>query len=195
MHEGRGAGGICMKLKHGAAVAACILSLLSISSAARADWDIDMTLGTNVALPTSEAPSYIGPRFGLGLRYVFEENHALGIAGRAHILFDDDAQEDLSVALSYRYFMRPNESVNFFVGAFAGVGFWPECVHIDQIDQPIDPTACGGLSGAIGAELGTQIPITEDIAITFGGEFVGRFLASDIKGMMMMPGGWAGVSF
>jgi hypothetical protein len=178
-----------MKPNHIVAAAACALALVSVSSAARADWDIDLTLGATIATPTSTTRSFLGPRAALGIRYVFAENHALGIVGRAHLLFDEDAQEDLNGALSYRYFWRPGESVNFLIGASAGVGVWPECV------QTISTDSCGGIGAAIGAELGTQIAITEDVAVTFGAEFIGRIGASDIKGIMMMPGGWAGVSF
>jgi hypothetical protein len=178
-----------MKPMHLLAVGACVLSLISISSVARADFDIDMTLGATIAIPTSTAPTFVGPRVGLGLRYLITENHALGIAARAHLLLSKVTQEDLNASLSYRYFWIPSDSVRFLIGASAGVGVWPECARVISADS------CGNLGAALGAEAGLQIPITEDVAITAGAEFVGRLGASDIKGMMMMPAGWAGVSF
>jgi hypothetical protein len=180
-----------MKSSHTAALAACVLSLLTAPSVARAEdnWDIDLTLGTNVAAPTSTAPTFVGPRIALGLRVILGESDALGIVGRAHLLFSDVTQEDLSGALSYRHFWSPSESVRLLLGASAGVGLWPECVHVASEDT------CGGLGAALGGEAGLQIPVTEDVAMTAGLEFIGRIGASDIKGMMMMPGGWVGIAF
>ncbi len=108
---------------------------LAVSRVARAEADIDVTLGTTIASATSEAPTFVGPRLALGLRYFVAEEHALGIVARAHLLVGAAAQGDLNVAASYRFFWRPSESAHFLLGASAGVGVWPACARVIDADS------------------------------------------------------------
>jgi hypothetical protein len=169
--------------------AACLLSSLFAGTSARADlFDIDITGGATVAVPTglSESNRFIGARMALGVRRVIAGHHAVGGQVRGHFIEVPWSSDAWNATASYRYFPTRDRSANLFGGLSAGVGFWSGCVRGDY---------CGGRGPIFGAEVGSQLPVNEDMAFTLGVELAAQLGLVNGVGAMMMPTAWAGIAF
>jgi hypothetical protein len=169
--------------------AACLLSSLFAGTSARADLcDIDITGGATVAVPTglSDTNRFVGARIALGARRVFAGHHALGLQVRGHFFEVPWSNEAWNASLSYRYFPTRDRSANLFYGLSAGLGIWAGCVRGDN---------CGGGGPIFGAEVGSQLPVGEDMAFTLGVELGAQLGLVNNVGVMLMPTAWAGIAF
>lgn len=177
-----------MKRTCAASAAVCLLSLVFAPRSARAELEVDLTGGGTMAIPAGDGDSYFGPRFALGVRWVFAENHALGILARGHYFIAAMPQQDWNAGVSYRYYLRPSESVSVLFGASAGAGVWPGCVQMNE-------DVCGGFGAVFGAETGVLVPVHEHVAVTAGLELVGQLGIRSKTDAIVMPGAWVGLSF
>jgi hypothetical protein len=64
--------------------------------------DIDRTGGATMVIPTGHGDTFYGPRVALGARWVFAEDHALGLVARGHFAVTPASQQDWNAGVSYR---------------------------------------------------------------------------------------------